>query len=299
MIIDTPGKITDRIVLLGRRESCVYLIDANGEYALIGGGMVHIVPDILAQLKRYDIVEEKIRRIIIQHAHFDHCGIVSYLKRRWPWLEVTASARAETLLATPKVIEAIEQLNQMVLSRYGCRKEAEELDLSFSGISVDSVVKDGETLSCGDLSLEIIEVPGHSSCSIAVYLPEEKALFGSDAGGIPCGDRIFTAANSNFDSYIESLKRLSAYAPEIYLAEHYGASTGEDARQFLKRSMASALETRKLLETEFVATGDIQKTTDAVTDMLLASAPEDFLPRDIVALVVSQMVHYVARTKST
>ncbi len=298
MMIDTPGKITDRILLLGRRESCVYLVDGNGEYTLMGGGMVHIVPEVLAQLNRFDISEEKIRRILILHAHFDHCGIVSYFKRRLPWLEVVASARAKALLSTPKVIDAIERLNRMLLIRYGRLKEAEELDLSFSGIAVDTVVGNGDTLSCGDLSMEIIDVPGHSSCSIAVYLRGEKALFGSDAGGIPFGDRVFTAANSNFDQYMTSLEKMLTYDVEVYLAEHYGAATGKDARRFLERSMASALETRKIVESVYAETGDIPESTEAATDRLMAHAPDDFLPREVISLVVGQMVNYVAKAQA-
>jgi 2-aminobenzoylacetyl-CoA thioesterase len=297
MFIDTPGKITDRIMLLGSRESCVYLIDGGDEYAIVGGGMVHIVPEILAQLKQFDISEEKIRRIVIQHAHFDHCGIVSYFKRRWPWVDVTASARAGTLLSTPKVIATIEQLNQMLLNKYGRQQAAKELGLSFSGIDVDTVVGNGNTLLCGDLSMEIIEVPGHSSCSIALYLHEEKALFGSDAGGIPFGDRVFTAANSNIDQYMISLRKMLSYDIEVYLAEHYGAVTGKDARRFLERAVVSASETRKIIDTAFAETGDIQKSTEAATDRLLRGAPEGFLPREVISLVVGQMVNYVARTK--
>ncbi|RLC31132.1 MAG: hypothetical protein DRH32_04710, partial [Deltaproteobacteria bacterium] len=80
MFIDRPGKITERILFLGRREACVYLLKGRGEYALIGGGMAYIVPEILDQLRIHDINEEKIRRIIILHSHFDHCGIVEFFK---------------------------------------------------------------------------------------------------------------------------------------------------------------------------------------------------------------------------
>jgi 2-aminobenzoylacetyl-CoA thioesterase len=298
MRIDTPGKISDRIWLLGSRESCVYLVDGGGEYAIVGGGMVHIVPEILVQLKDFNIPEEKIRRIIIQHAHFDHCGIVPFFKRRWPWMDVAASARAKTLLSTPKVIETIETLNQILLDKYGRLEDADKLGLSFPGIAVDTVVGDGDTLSLGDLSIEIIDVPGHSSCSIAVYLCDERALFGSDAGGIPFGDGVFTAANSNFDKYMVSLRKMLTYDFEIYLAEHYGALTGKDARQFLERAVASAVKTRKIVEAAYAETGDIQEGTETATDRLLKDAPEGFLPREVISLVVGQMVKYVARTKT-
>ena len=96
MIIDRPGWVTERILLLGRRESCVYVLKGNDEFVLLGGGMIHIVPDLLNQLNEFGIGEDKIKRIIILHSHFDHCGIVSFFKKRWPWATVTASERAKS-----------------------------------------------------------------------------------------------------------------------------------------------------------------------------------------------------------
>ena len=140
------------------------------------------------------------------------------------------------------------------------------------------MVSDGEILTCSDLSLEILEVPGHSSCSIAVYIPEEKALFASDAGGIPFGDKIFTAANANFDLYQQSLEKMAAKDVEIHLAEHYGALSGTEGRQFLGKAIAAAAETRQTLEAAYDETGDVAKTTEMITDGIMADAPRVFFP---------------------
>lgn len=297
VFIDKPGKVTERILFLGRRESCVYLLRGKNEYALIGGGMAYIVPEILDQLRAYNIEEEKISRIIILHSHFDHCGIVEFFKNRWPRAVVTASARACELLETPKVIETIARLNRNMILHYGREKQAENLGLDISQITVEQTVGDGDVLRCGDLDMQVLDVPGHSSCSIAVYVPTEKALFASDAGGIPFGDRIFTAANSNFDLYQQSLQKMMQYPVEVHLAEHYGAMTGEEGRLFLKKSAAAARETRRLIEASYAGTGDVQKSTDEVTDLLMAGVPEDFLPRDVIAMVAGQMLRFIARSK--
>lgn len=298
MVIDRPGKVTERIMLLGRRESCVYLLKGDGEYSLLGGGMVHIVPDVIDQLEAFGIRETEVRRMMILHSHFDHCGIIPYFKKRWPWAKVTTSERAQTLLSTPKVISSIQDLNVMLLAKYGREKEAEALGLSFEGIRVERVVKDGDVLPCGDLSMKILEVPGHSSCSIAVYVPEEKALFASDAGGIPFGNRIFTAANSDFDQYIKSLQKMSAYEVDVFLPEHYGARTGGAARFFIRDAVVAAAAVRRMLETSFEKTRDIHESTQEITDRLMADAPKDFLPREIIALVVGQMVNQIAKRKT-
>jgi len=295
LIISKPGKVTDRILLLGIKESSVYILKGKDEYAFLGGGMVHIVPEIIEQLKKFKIEEKKIQQIIILHSHFDHCGVVPFFKRRWPWAKITASQRAKELLAAPNVIETIEFMNQALLKEKGQEDQAKDLGLEFTGINVEEVVKDDDIISCGDLTIEIIEVPGHSSCSIAAYVSEEKAMFASDAGGIPFGDLIFTCANSNFDKYQESLKKMAGYEIDVYLAEHYGARTGKDANSFLKRSMDFAKEARAILEASYARTKDVKKSTEEITGILMKNTPDDFLHRDIIALVTGQMLKYISR----
>jgi glyoxylase-like metal-dependent hydrolase (beta-lactamase superfamily II) len=297
MIIEEPGFVTDRILFLGRKESCVYLLKGAEEYTLIGGGLAYIVPDIISQLKSFSIKEKKIKRIIILHSHFDHCGIVSYFKKRWPWVSITASERAKELLDKPEIMESISSLNQLFLTEHNLDPQNKNIEIEFDRITIDDVVKEGDVLSCDGLSMEVMEVPGHSSCSIAIYLPQEKAMFASDAGGIPIGDRIFTAANSNFDKYQESLQKMARYEIEIYLTEHFGARTGSDARHFLQKSMAAAKDTRRMLEASYAKTKDIKKSTKEITDMFMEWVPEGFMPKEIISMVIGQMIRFVAGLK--
>lgn len=299
MVFDTPGKITDHIWLVGRKESCAYLVGGKNEYVMIGGAMAYVVPNVLNQLDAFGIDAQTIRRIIILHSHFDHCGMVPFLKRRWPWATVTASQKSQVLLKKPKVINSIEMLNQALLAQNGLTDQGQARDLRFTGIDVEAVVGDGDVMTCSDLSLEILEVPGHSSCSIAVYIPEEKALFASDAGGIPFGDQIFTAANANFDLYQQSLEKMAVKDIDIYLAEHYGALSGKEGRQFLGKSIRAAAATRRDLEAILAETGDVAKTTEVITDGIMADAPIGFLPREVVAIVAGQMVNFIAKSKSS
>ena len=294
MIIEKPGFVTDRILLLGRKESCVYLLKGRREYALLGGGAAFIVPEVNHQLKKFNIEEKKINRIVILHSHFDHCGIVPFFKKRWPWAKISASPRAKELLTRPEVVKNISSLNQLLLGEYGLEKLAGKMGIEFDRIHVDDVVKEGDVLVCDDLSMEVIDVPGHSSCSIAVYVPQEKAMFASDAGGIPFGDQIFTAANSNFDNYLESLQKMAGYDIRIYLAEHYGARTGDDGRHFLKKSMAAAKETRMVLEASYAKTKDIEMSTQEITDWVLGWMPDGFMPKEIISMVVGQMMRFIA-----
>ncbi len=297
MRIAKAGWITERILLLGREESNVYLLKGT-ENTIVGGGMITIVPDILEQLAAFGIEESKITRLLILHTHFDHCGIAPFFAKRWPQLKVVASTRGKELLANPKVVQSISFLNKALIAEGSMDEKAKELDLTFDGVEVDETVEGGDVVNWGGVELEIIDAQGHSSDSIAAYMPLEKALFASDAGGIPFGDDVFAAGNSNFTKYQETLERFSQYDVDIHLAEHYGAFTGEDARKFMPRSIEAARETRQLMEESYRRTGDAEESTKELTDLIMKNAPDYFLPREVMAMVIGQMMKYIAKSQT-
>ena len=68
-------------------------------------------------------------------------------------------------------------------------KEAREwgLDVSVPPFQVDEVLEGRESITIGDLDIQLLYVPGHSPDSLAFYLPSEGVVFGGDAlfaGGI-------------------------------------------------------------------------------------------------------------------
>lgn len=294
MIIKDPGKVTDRITLLGRDESCVYLVDGGDEAALLGGGMAYIIPDVEKQIEDFKIDVKKIRRLVIHHSHFDHVGVIPYFKKKWPWATITASETAGKQLVRPKVVEVIAGLNLAILNDKGMGGRADELGVNVDSIIVDETMGDGDQALLGDLTLQFLYVPGHSSCSMAVYIPEEKALSASDAGGIPYGDYVFAAANSNFDLYQQSLEKMAELDVNVHMAEHYGALTEEDGRGYMKKAIESAAATRRLIEDVYAKTKDEARTTGEIIEVMEKEAAGYFLPKEIMSMVVGQMTRFIA-----
>jgi len=296
MEVSQAGRVTDTITMLGRFESSVYLVDGGHESILLGGGMAHIIPDMIGQLQAFGVDERRISRICILHAHFDHCGAVPFLKKRWPWATVTASARAAELLAKPQIAQSIAEMNRKAVEHMGIERAARALEIPFDGFDIEATVADGDTLGCGSSCLEVLEVPGHSSCSIACYMPGERALFASDAVGLRLHGEYHPTPNSNYDQYQQSLERLSRYDVEVLLLEHYGAYLGEDARAFFPGAIEAACKTRQLLEETYRRTRDIDKCTREITAIFLKRSGDAFLPDDVRAMVAGQMVRFIAKT---
>jgi glyoxylase-like metal-dependent hydrolase (beta-lactamase superfamily II) len=295
MIIE-PGKITERITLLGAPEACFYHVDGGGEAVIIGGGMAHLAPQIHSQIEAFAIDVEKITRVIILHTHFDHCGLVPYLKKRWPWVKVAASAQGKSRLSDPRVTQTIASFNQMAIARAKLVQEATRFGFEFTGIDVEQSLKEGDRLVCGEVAIDILEVPGHSSCSLAAYMPVEKAFFVSDATGVYSKDFSFAAGNSNYDLYQKSLQRIASYPVEAVLLEHYGAAVGEEARTLLAKAMETAEAMRATIEKTYRLTRDAAKTTETITRFVLAQSPDYF---GVIPMVIGQMVTFIAKELET
>ena len=296
MEVSQPGKVTEKITMLGRFESCVYLVDDGHESILLGGGMAHIIPDMIDQLEAFSVDERRISSICILHAHFDHCGAVPFLKRRWPWAKVIASTRAAELLAKPQIAQSIAEMNRQSLEHLGFGEAARILDIPLDGIEIEATMSDGDMLNCGSIQLEVLEVPGHSSCSIALYMPDEKALFASDAVGMRLRGDYHPTPNSNYNQYQQSLERLSRYDIDTLLLEHYGAYSGEDAHAFIPGAIKAARDTRRLIEETYARTRDVDQCTREISDIFLKRSGDSFLPDEVRAIVAGQMVRFIAKT---
>ena len=294
MQITAFQKLSDRIYFLGNKESIIYLFGKNEEYALLGGGMATIAPLVEEQINELSIDVKKIKTHVILHSHFDHVGVVPYFKNKWPWMRIAASRPAQAILVKPKVIASIDFLNQMLFKERNFMQEAESMGLTpFTAINVDQVLEDGDILNIDGSKLKAITVPGHSSCSIALYSPEEKAMFASDAGGLPVLDAVFTVANSNFDDYIQNIGKMMEYDIDFFLPEHFSALTGSEAGSFLKKSLASAKETKLFLKSSLLKSNDIEISKKEVTEAFMKSMPDGFFPQYIVEIVVGQMLNYI------
>ena len=240
MRISNPGQIDEGLWLLGTKESCVYLLEGSQSSALISAGMSYIIPDLLRQIDAFGISANKIEHIIILHSHFDHVGIVPFLKRKWPSVTIYASSRGWQVLNNPKAVSIINDYTMKVCRRV--RGNADDLSLLDWQWRCDvhgETLGQGSRIDLGNRHIEIHETPGHSSCSISAYFPQLKVLFPSDAAAIPYRDEYIIAAGSNFTQYLQSMDKLSGLDIETLCADHYGYVSGDEAKHYIARSKAA------------------------------------------------------------
>jgi len=294
MRIRKPGKVREGIWCLGREESGVYLLEGDDSSMIVSGGMSYIVSDILQQFNEFGIDEKRIKKLLILHSHFDHVGIVPFIKRRHPKIEVYASQRGWEILQMDKAILTINEFGRNVARRMGKGDVYSAYDLEWRKDVSGTTIREGDRIHLGGLEVSILEIPGHSSCSIAAYVPELKALFPTDGGGIPFDKTIVSSGNSNYTQYQQSLERLKDLEVDYYCADHYGYVTGAEAREFISRSIESAKKNRAWMEEVYRSTRDIDAAAQELTSSFYQENPDYFLSPEIFLDVYRQMVRHMA-----
>ena len=156
MRIRKPGKIRDKLWLLGNRESSIYLLEGSNESMIVSGGISYIVPDILEQFDTFDIDINRISKILVLHSHFDHVGVVPFIKQLLPEIEIYASSRAWEMLSMPKAIETINRFGRDVALKMNKNKVYEDHNLDWNKDINGEIVSDND----------IIFIPILESCSV-------------------------------------------------------------------------------------------------------------------------------------
>ena len=95
-----------------------------------------------------------LRYIVLTHGHFDHTTGTKFFQANFPEAKLVAGKKESKLLYD------------------------RDLSKGPGGIVADIWVKEGDELSCGDITLKFIETPGHTSGGICILCG--KVLFSGD-----------------------------------------------------------------------------------------------------------------------
>jgi glyoxylase-like metal-dependent hydrolase (beta-lactamase superfamily II) len=300
MIFDDTGKIAENFYMLGHPASPVYLLD-NGDnsvvfdagFALMGN---RYVENIKAVLKHREPAF-----LVLSHAHYDHCGAAGFLKNAFPKMSILASPLAQTVLKKAKTLELIHKLSTESKALAVSLGVDDETHLDFHPFTIDNTLSDGDFLSLdGNLTLRVIETPGHTRDSLSFYIPEKGILLSAEALGIPdASGYIITECLSNYDQYAASIRKLKALNPEILCLGHYKAFSGSDAVRYIEKSTAHCIEFKDLVKT-FLSqeNGDLQRTMARFKTLEYDGKREDALPEAAYLINLNARIKAVLSRKS-
>ena len=244
MFVKETGMVTEGVYVTGISSFPVILVDIERPILFEGGvscAANRYVNDIRAIL-----AGRNPEIIFLTHAHWDHCGAVSAIKKAFPSIKVAASQQGADILKKKNAIDTITKLNADEIPAITQENGSELLTNDpFEPFEVDIILKDGDIIDIGDtLKVEVIATPGHTRDHLSYYIPSRKILFAGEAGGAfdsSEGD-VLVEFISSYDAYLSSLKRISTIPADILFQGHRIVFKGrEDAEKFLKHSLEATL----------------------------------------------------------
>ena len=197
--------------------NCSVIADENTREAMVIDPGDDI-EDILAILNKHRLM---VKQIVITHAHIDHVGGATKLKR----------ATGAPILLNQNDSALLKMLDV----------QAAWLGMATPGpVQIDQSLGNGDKVTAGSLSADVLHTPGHTEGSICLYFAPEKKLIAGDtlfAGSIGRTD----LPGGSYKKIVESLhERVLALPDETVVVPGHGELTTigqeRDSNPFLVKS---------------------------------------------------------------
>jgi len=215
---------------LRRGLACLYLLEADGECAVIETGTSHSVPHLQRLLQHRGIAPGQVRYVIPTHVHLDHAGGAGEMMSSFPAAQLLVHPRGARHMIDP------ERLIGSAMAVYG-EPLFRELYGEIRPIDAGRVrqMADGEEISLAGRRLVFRHTRGHAEHHFCVWDETSRGWFSGDMFGLsypwcrlPGGDFVLPSTTpSQFDpgAFEASLELLCSYDPKRLYLTHYGELT--------------------------------------------------------------------------
>ncbi|MCP4414755.1 MAG: MBL fold metallo-hydrolase, partial [Gammaproteobacteria bacterium] len=219
-----------------------YLLESDGEVAIIETGNYQTTQRLLDLLEQKNIHREKVRYVIPTHVHLDHAGGSGSLIENLPNSMLVIHPRGARHMIDPSKLIAGAQ------AVYGEEKFREYYG-DIKGIAEERMViaEDNDQLTFGNRTLLFKDTPGHANHHFCVWDEQSAGWFTGDTFGIayaqfskrniPLLFPTTTPVQFNPAQLIDSVKMMMSYQPKQMYLTHFGAIdvTGEVADALCKK----------------------------------------------------------------
>lgn len=209
-----PFHIAGPIYYVGTRGLSVFLITTSEGDILLGGAAPGTAPLIEASIRKLGLKPGDIRILLLNHAHSDHAGTLADFKK-------LTSAKVEVMQGDVGLLESGGNTDYLF---------AKNARFHFPPVTTDKVLKDGDNVSLGGLTLTARATPGHTpGCTTWVTTVAEDGhsyvVVFADGVGINPGTRF--VKNPSYpgiaDDYLRTFSVLESLHPDIFLSYHAGS----------------------------------------------------------------------------
>jgi glyoxylase-like metal-dependent hydrolase (beta-lactamase superfamily II) len=155
-----------------------YLLEDNGERALIETGPTSTLDAILAGLREIDVAPDSISKLVVTHIHLDHAGASGTWIRRFPDAQLFVHEIGVPHMVDPsKLLKSATRIwGDMMGPLWG----------DVEPVPADRIhpLSDGDVVRVGSRELNVLYTPGHASHHVAFYDEARATVFTGDVAAV-------------------------------------------------------------------------------------------------------------------
>jgi glyoxylase-like metal-dependent hydrolase (beta-lactamase superfamily II) len=183
--------------------------------------------------------------LFITHTHYDHIGALPFFRKEWPLLRLVTSQTGAAVLLKDTPRRVIRELS--IVAANACNAG---FDTAYSDnvFHADVIVKDGDSIPLGGVSVETLETPGHTRDTLSFFIPELEILATSETSGflLP-GDAVYPTYLTSFNDTVNSIEKCRKMPYKFLSLPHSGIAAEKDVNGFFDKAMEAAAVCRDFI----------------------------------------------------
>ncbi len=226
--------------LFGGRHLFQYLFVGDTNVLFDTGIASTPAATIFPALKSLSLRPEQITLAITSHADGDHLGGNFSIKQASPRTLLACGTADQEMVEDPQVLW--DRHYNFLKADFGVGTDPKPSPEAGNPQKIDLTLQGGERLRIrNDWQLEVLHMPGHSHGHLALYDPDHKAAFISDAvhgRGSPkaSGEMALPVTYYYVDAYLSTINFLEQLPIEALYTAHFPIMRGSAIRDFMAES---------------------------------------------------------------
>ena len=285
-------KITD---VRAHKGDSAFLIDDGKTAVLYDTGFAFTGFAVADNIKK-ELGDRSLDYILLTHSHYDHAAGSAYILSRFPNVKIVASEYAAQVFTRDGAKKVMRDLDRKFAHACG----VDEYEDLFDNLTVHHPVKEGDTIKAGDMLFTVLELKGHTRCSVGYFLESEKLLLSSESIGVYDGDKtIVPSYLVSYDDVIRSIEKVEKLNPRYLLLPHHGLLSKEQRDFYLHNAKKSSTDTFEEIKAMILAGKTKEQITQMFRNKFYKNRIKEIYPEDAMLLNTSIMISLVAKEIGT
>ncbi|MBR4079839.1 MAG: MBL fold metallo-hydrolase [Christensenellaceae bacterium] len=281
-------KITDVRIHPG---DSAFLLD-DGSTAILYDTGFGFTGEALAEKVAEKLGSRPLDYLFLSHSHYDHVLGSCAVLRKFPDAKVIAGSYTADVFRREGALRKMRELDEKFAARCGIT----DYTASTDNLRVDITVNDGEEIHAGTQNFRVLELPGHTKCSIGFYHEAQKILIASETLGVYDGtDTIVPTFLVGVHDTLNSIDKVLDLKIDRILIPHNGLISREATEFFLANMKPRAIEAANFFAIRIKKGLSTEQIVEDFKQTYRKKYVAEAYPEDAVNLNASLMTELVRR----